>query len=87
MIILGKNPGIVSKQANTTDNNNEEFMVAKSLKQIDLKIDIVKETHEDTESSTDTISESSFTVIISEDKYEMSSLCNRIFGRLGCKKI
>lgn len=71
MIILGKNPGIVSKQANTTDNNNEEFMVAKSLKQIDLKIDIVKETHEDTESSTDTISESSFTGIISEDKNEM----------------
>jgi len=35
MIILGKNPGIVSKQANTTDKNNEEFIIAKSLKHID----------------------------------------------------
>jgi len=28
MIILGKNPGIVSKQATTTDKNNEEFIIA-----------------------------------------------------------
>lgn len=71
MIILGKNAGIVSKQANTTDKNNEEFMLAKTLKQIDIKIDNVKEKHEDPESSTDTFSENSFSEIISEDKNEM----------------
>lgn len=72
MIILGKNPGIVSKQANTTDINNEEFMITRTFKQIDLKIYNVKENYEDTESSTDTLSESSFSEIISEDQNEMN---------------
>lgn len=72
MIILGKNPGIVSKQANTTDTNNEEFMIARTFKQIDLKIYNEKENYEDTDSSTDTLSESSFSEIIIEDQNEMN---------------
>jgi len=36
MIILGKNPGVVSTSSNTTDNNQEEFMVAKTFKQINI---------------------------------------------------
>jgi hypothetical protein len=38
MIILGKNPGVVSTSSNTSDNNQEEFIVAKTIKYINLII-------------------------------------------------
>lgn len=38
MIILGKNPGVVSTSSNTSDNNQEEFIVAKTMKHINLTI-------------------------------------------------
>jgi len=38
MIILGKNPGVVSSSSNTSDNNQEEFIVAKTMKHINLTI-------------------------------------------------
>jgi len=38
MIILGKNPGVVSTSSNTTDYNQEEFMVANTFKQINFQI-------------------------------------------------
>jgi len=38
MIILGKNPGVVSTSSNTSDNNQEEFIVAKTTKHINLTI-------------------------------------------------
>lgn len=53
LIILGKNPGIVSNQSNTADKNDEEFIVAKTLQQLDVKINNVKENTEDAESLTD----------------------------------
>lgn len=37
MIILGKTPGITSDNFNTTNNNKEEFMVAKTLKLVNIK--------------------------------------------------
>jgi len=42
MIILGKNPDVTSNQMNTTDSNNEEFLLAKTMKKIDLKIMYLK---------------------------------------------
>jgi len=57
LIILGKNSGIVSYQSNTADKNDEEFMVAKTLHNIDVKINNVNENSEDAESLTDTTSE------------------------------
>ncbi|KAF0721389.1 Uncharacterized protein FWK35_00034298 [Aphis craccivora] len=56
LIILGKNIGIVSNQSNTVDKNDEEFLVAKTLQQLDVKINNVKENSEDAESLTDTTS-------------------------------
>lgn len=38
MIILGKNPGIVSTNSNTVYNNQEDYMVAKSLKLANINI-------------------------------------------------
>jgi len=57
LIILGKNPCIVSNYSNTADKNVEEFMIAKALQKIDVKINNVKENSEDAESLTDTTSE------------------------------
>lgn len=38
MIILGKTPGITSDNFNTTNNNKDEFMVAKTLKLVNIKL-------------------------------------------------
>jgi len=56
MIILGKNPGVVSTSSNTNDKNQEEFMVAKKFKQINFKI-TGNEKNENTETNTGTINE------------------------------
>jgi len=53
MIILGKNPGVVSTSSNTNDKNQEEFMVANTFKQINFKL-TDNEKNEDTETGTDT---------------------------------
>ncbi|KAL4152818.1 hypothetical protein QTP88_000651 [Uroleucon formosanum] len=53
MIILGKNPGVVSTSSNTYDKNQEEFMVANTFKQINFKL-TDNEKNEDTETGTDT---------------------------------
>lgn len=62
MIILGKNPGIVSSSSNTADQNQEEFLVAAAFKQVDLIVKGVFEILEHQEnmtndSGTDTTSE------------------------------
>lgn len=54
MIILGKNPKIISNKSNTTDKNNEEFMVASTLKNINLTIDHVHKEAKIDKSGTDT---------------------------------
>lgn len=66
MIILGKNPGVVSNQSNTSDSNNEEFLVATTIKQVDLKLNNVFENTNNIESCTDTAS----------DNESMESNCN-----------
>lgn len=38
MIILGKNPGIVTCSSNTTDQNQEEFLVATAFKQAGINV-------------------------------------------------
>ncbi|KAL4112262.1 hypothetical protein QTP88_016083 [Uroleucon formosanum] len=63
-IILGKNPGIVSSSSNTTDQNQEEFLVAAALKQADINVKIEFEIPEHREnmsndSETDMASEKS----------------------------
>jgi len=54
MIILGKNPGVVSNHANTTDKNKEEFMVASTLKKINFSISNERENTDNSETDTDT---------------------------------
>lgn len=71
MIILGKNPGVTSNQTNTTDTNNEEFLLAKTMKKIDLKINYVSENIYDSEYTTDTNSDSESIVNNCNDKIEM----------------
>lgn len=57
MIILGKNPGVVSTSSNTSDNNQEEYMVSKTFQHINLLIPD-QESNDDVENSdTDTASE------------------------------
>jgi len=58
MIILGKNPGIVSTNSNTVDNNQEDYMVAKSLKLANINIKYDENVDKgDYGSDTDTASE------------------------------
>lgn len=71
MIILGKNPGVTSNQTNTTDTNNEEFLLAKTMKKIDLKINYVSENFDDSENATDTNSDSESIVNNCNNKIEM----------------
>ncbi|XP_022161005.1 uncharacterized protein LOC111027089 [Myzus persicae] len=70
-MILGKNPGIVSNQLNTADKNDEEFMVAKTLRKIDMKINNVKENSEDAESLTDTSSENESSNDVDENQHDL----------------
>lgn len=53
MIILGKSPGFVSTSSNTNDNNQEEFMMAKTFKQINFQI-IDNENNGDIKTGSDT---------------------------------
>lgn len=55
MIILGKNPGVVSTSSNTSDSNQEEYMVSKTFEQINLLIP--DKENNDENSDTDTASE------------------------------
>lgn len=58
MIILSKNPGITSYHSNTTDDNKEEFLVAKAVKSVNLKFEDEHIGEDETISSdTDTASE------------------------------
>lgn len=58
MIILGKNPGITSNHCNTTDDNKEEFMVAKTLKLVNINLGDEHISEDEIGSDTDTSSES-----------------------------
>lgn len=58
MIILGKTPVVVSNQTNISDSNNEEFLVATTIKQVDLKLNNVCENIKNIENDIDTPSDS-----------------------------
>jgi len=78
MIILGKNPGIVSSSSNTADQNQEEFLVAAAFKQVDLNVKGVFEKLENQEnmtndSGTDTASENESQVEESRNNSEMTN--------------
>jgi len=57
MIILGKNPGVVTNKSNTIVNNEKEFMVAKTFKLANIRIDDEHFDKEDGGSDTHTASE------------------------------
>lgn len=57
MIILGENAGIVSNNLNTIDNNQEEYIVAKSLKLANINLSDDHTDINNDESDTDTASE------------------------------
>lgn len=71
MIILGKNPGITSKNTNTIDINNEDFMIATTFSKINLKINDLTENEEVYGSSTDTSSEIESSEEIDKNENEM----------------
>ncbi|CAI6375222.1 unnamed protein product [Macrosiphum euphorbiae] len=78
MIILGKNPGIVSSSSNTTDQNQEEFLVAAAFKQVDFNIkgEFEIPEHQETmsnDSETDTASENESQVKESRNNSEMTN--------------
>jgi len=91
MIILGKNPGVVSTSSNTSDNNQEEFIVAKTMKHINDIID--KQNNENIDDSdTDTNSDDSEKSNINEMtedavEYLAGWVANKYrqkFPKLGC---
>lgn len=71
MMILGKSPSYISKQTNTADLNNEEFMVSTALNKMNLKINNLIENVEVNESSTDTCSDNGLPESIDQGKNEM----------------
>lgn len=54
MIILGKNPSVVSNHSNTTDKNNEEFMMESTLKKINFSISNKRENTDNSKTDTET---------------------------------
>jgi len=77
MIILGKNPGILSNSSNTADQNQEEFLVA-AFKQADFNFKGELEIHELQEimsnySETDTASDNESQVKESRNNSEMTN--------------
>lgn len=72
MIILGKNPGVVSTSSNTSDNNQEEYMVSKTFQQINLSIPDQENNEDEGNSDTDTASENETEVTMKTNSDEMT---------------
>lgn len=92
MIILGKNPGIVSTNSNTVNNNQEDYMVVKSLKLANINIKYDEHVDKgDYGSDTDTASEDydSQNINYHQNENEMAIQASRyrIFGGLGRQQI
>lgn len=74
-----KNPGIISTSSNTSYNNKEEFIVTKTLKNVNVKKS--DEIEENVESNTDTTSENELQNSKTKNKNEMMLIY--IFNWLG----
>lgn len=78
MIILGKNPGIVSNSSKTTDQNQEEFLIATAFKQVGFNVKgefeiLEHQENMSNDSETDTASENEAQVKESRNNIEMTN--------------